>query len=54
MDSQESFPTPQLESIDSLVLSLLYGPTLTSVHDYWKTHSVDYMDLCWQSDVSAF
>ena len=38
-NSQESSPTPQLESIDSLVLSLLYGPTLTSIHDYWKNHS---------------
>ena len=27
---------------------------LTSIHDYWKNHSFDYMDLCWQSDVSAF
>ena len=34
--------------------SLLYGPALTSVHDYWKNHSFDYVDLCWQSDVSAF
>ena len=34
--------------------SLLYGPTLTSIHDYWKNHSFDYMDLCQQSDVSAF
>ena len=40
-DSQESSTTPQLESIDSLVLSLLYGPTLTSIHDYWKNHSFD-------------
>ena len=24
------------------------------IHDYWKNHSFDYMDLCWQSDVSAF
>ena len=40
-DSQESSPAPQLESINSLVLSLLYGPTLTSVHDYWKNHSFD-------------
>ena len=37
-----------------LVLSLLYGSTLTSIHDDWKNHSFDYMDLCWQSDVSAF
>ena len=37
-----------------LVPNLLYGLTLTSIHDYWKTHSFDYMDLCWQSDVSAF
>ena len=32
----------------------LYGPTLTSVHDYWKNHSFDYMDLCWHGDISAF
>ena len=33
----------------------LYGPTLTSIHDYWENHSFDYMDLGWQSnDVSAF
>ena len=53
-DSQESSPTPQFESINSLVLNLLYGPALTSVHDYWKNHSCDYTDLCWQSEVSAF
>ena len=38
-DSQESSPTPQFKSINSLVLSLLCGPTLTSTHDYWKNHS---------------
>ena len=37
-----------------LVLSLVYGPALTSVHDYWKNHSFGYADLCWQSNVSAF
>ena len=37
-----------------LVLSLLYSPTLTSVHDYWKNHSSNYMELCQQSDVSSF
>ena len=31
-----------------------YGPTLTFIHDYWKNHSFVYMDLCWQSNVSAF
>ena len=31
-----------------------YGPTLTSIHDYWKNHSLDYTNLCWQSNVSAF
>ena len=35
-------------------LSLLYGSTLKSIHDYWKNHSFEYMDLCWQSDISAF
>ena len=34
--------------------SFLYGPTLTSIHDYWKNHSLDNMDLCQQSIVSAF
>ena len=33
-DSQESSPAPQFESINSSALSLLYGPTLTSTHDY--------------------
>ena len=40
-DSQESSPTPQFKSINSLVLSLLYSPNLTSIHDYWKNHSFD-------------
>ena len=35
-------------------LSFLYTPTLTSIHDHWKNHSLDQMDLCWQSNVSAF
>ena len=37
----KSSPTPQFKSISSLVLSFLYGPTLTSIHDYWKNHSFD-------------
>ena len=52
-DSQESSPTPQFKSINSLVLSFLYSPTLTSIHDHWKNHSFDQTDLCWQSNVSA-
>ena len=50
--TQESSPAPHFENINSLVLSLLYG--LRSIHDYWKNHSFDYTDLCWQSDVFAF
>ena len=50
----KSSQTPQFKSINSLVLSFLYSPTLTSIHDYWKNHSLDKMDLCWQSNVSAF
>ena len=53
-DSQESSPALQFESINSSVLSLLYGPTLTSIHDYQKSQSFDYTDLCQQSNVSAF
>ena len=37
-----------------LVLSFLYGPTLTSIYDYWKNHKFDYIDLCLLSNVSAF
>ena len=40
-DSQESYPTPQFKSINSLALSFLYSPTLTSIHDYLKNHSLD-------------
>ena len=36
-DSQESSPTLQFKSINSLVLSFLYSPTTTYIHDYWKT-----------------
>ena len=53
-DSQESSPTPQFKSINSSVLGFLYSPTLTSIHDFWKNHSFGQMDLCWQSNVSAF
>ena len=38
-DSQVSSLTPQFKSISSPVLSFLYSPTLTSIHDYWKNHS---------------
>ena len=44
----------QFNSINSLALSFLYSPTLTSIHDHWKNHSLDYMNLCWQGGVSAF
>ena len=40
-DSQESSPTPQFKSIKSSALSFLYSPTLISIHDYWKNHSLD-------------
>ena len=30
------------------MLSFLHSPTLTSIHDYWKKHSLDWSDLCWQ------
>ena len=53
-DSQESSPTPQFKSISSSALSFLYSPTFTSIHDYWKHHSFENMDLCQQSNPSAF
>ena len=53
-DSHESSPAPQFKSINFLVLSLLYGPTLTPIHDYQKNHSFNRTDLGQQSDVFAF
>ena len=35
------FSNPQFKSINSSVLSFLYSPTLTSIHDHWKNHSLD-------------
>ena len=60
---QGSTPAPQFEGISSSAHSLFYCPAFTSVHDYWKKHSFEYMDLCRQSntcflipclDLSAF
>ena len=38
--AEESSPTPQFKSINSSALTFLYSPTLTSIHDYWKNHSL--------------
>ena len=48
---QESSPTPQFKSINSSALSFLHSPTLITIHDHWKNHS---LDLFWQNNVSAF
>ena len=53
-DSQESSPTPQFKSINFSVLHFLHSLTLISIHDHWKNHGLDKIDLCWQSNVSAF
>ena len=37
----KSSPAPQFKSINSSVLSFLYSPIFTSIHDYWKNHSLD-------------
>ena len=50
----KSLLQPQIESINSSVLSLLYNLTLTSIHDYWKNHCFEYMEVCRQRNVSAF
>ena len=41
----------QHHSSQASSLSFLYSPTLPSIYDYWKRHSFDWMDLCWQSYV---
>ena len=45
---------PQFEDINSLVLHLVYHPGLTTLCDHWEDHSLDYMDLCEQNNISAF
>ena len=40
-DSPESSQTQQFKSINSLVLSFLHSPILTSIHDHWKNYSLD-------------
>ena len=40
-DSQESSPTPQFKTTNSLALNFLHSPILTSIHDHWKNHSLD-------------
>ena len=40
-ETLKSSPTPQFKSINSSVLSFLHNPTLTSIHDHWKNHSLD-------------
>ena len=43
----KSSPKPQFKSINYLVLSFCYSPTLTVTHDYWKNHSFDSWNLSW-------
>ena len=47
-------PAPQFEKISSSALSLLYGAAPPAVPDYWRNHSFDFMDICWQSNASFF
>ena len=47
------FSNTTVQSINFSGLSFLYSPTLTSIHDYWKNHSFNQTDLCWQSNVFA-
>ena len=42
------FSNTTVQSINSSALSPFYGPTLTSIHDYWKNHSFAYIGLCQQ------
>ena len=48
------FPNITVQKHQFFIAQPFYGPILTSIHDYWKNHSIDYMDICRQSNVSAF
>ena len=44
----------QFKSINFSLFNPFFCPALTSIHDYWENHSFDNLDLCRQSNVSAF
>ena len=48
------FSNTTVQNINSSALSFLHSPTLTSILDHWKNHSLDWTDLCWQSNICAF
>ena len=48
------FSNNTVQIINFSALSFLHSPTLTSMHDHWKNHSLYQTDLCWQSNASAF
>ena len=48
------FSNTTIQKHQFFTLSFLHSPTLTTIHDHWKNHSLDQTDLCWQSNVSAF
>ena len=50
----KSLPQHHSSKHQFLALSFLHSPTLTSIPDHWKNHSLNQTDLCWQSNVSAF
>ena len=45
------FSNTTVQKHQFLVLSFLYSPTLTFIHDYWKNNSLNQTDLCWQSNM---
>ena len=47
------FSSTPFGDISCLVLNLFYRPALTSIHDYWKNHSFDYMDVCQQMSLEG-
>ena len=50
----EDFSSTTVQRHQSFMFCLLYGPGLTTLCAHWEDHSLDYMDRCWQNDVSAF
>ena len=48
------FSRPTIQKHQFWAAQLPYSPTVSSIHGYWKNYSFDYMDFCWQSNISAF
>ena len=51
---EKSLMLGKIEGINSLAFCCIYDTALTTICDHWEDCSLDYTDLCWQSNISVF